>query len=219
MPLFFLTLTANDHHWHGLLGTYNVQSFDAMRQEVRNDPFGAVSYFHVKLDAFLARYLQPRFGVTHLVAKIEFQGRGTTHAHLVGWSPLSEEIHTPAGFNVAAAIRIHDMIVSCWNDHIDRAVEVTVAEHCQKDPATITDVYDHGSLGAHLFCRHTRCGPHCQVTRHGVSRCRFHLPNHEMSNETQIVRDEDNRLVVKSKRNDPYMTHHNKEILGLWNGR
>ena len=102
IPTFFLTLSVADLHWPEMIQAIAAEGgMDISRETVgemsvadkswflRQNPLTGVRKFHSRVDNFFARYLlsssNPLGHITDHVIKIEFQMRGSPHAHCLLW--------------------------------------------------------------------------------------------------------------------------------------
>ena len=117
IPTFFLTLSAADLHWpemvqavasqYGKCLTYEDLLRMSMKQKsdyLRNNPVTSVCMFQYRVENFFSQYLlssaNPLGEITDHVIKIEFQMRGTPHAHCLLWVEDAPKIGRDAN-NVA----------------------------------------------------------------------------------------------------------------------
>jgi hypothetical protein len=107
MPTWFLTLTASEISWFDFHKVYYEREgekfvddfftedhFFKMTPEqkcenLRKDPVFAIMHFQKRLNSFMDNVLISRFHplgvISHHVIKIEFQKRGSPHAHILLW--------------------------------------------------------------------------------------------------------------------------------------
>ena len=102
IPTWFLTLSAADLHWPEMIQAVAVQFGKILTQkDVLNmsiadrskylcqNPITGVQIFQHRLEAFFSEYLlsdtHPLGHITDYVIKIEFQMRGSPHAHCLLW--------------------------------------------------------------------------------------------------------------------------------------
>ena len=135
MPTFFLTLSAADLHWVEMITaigyqigrSYQRSEVLAMPIATRNEllkqnPITAVRIFQHRVDAFFTHVIakHPTLKVTDFVTKIEFQARGSPHAHCILW--------------VASAPRIDvdsDVVVTTFIDKYITAMKPADIPHNQ----------------------------------------------------------------------------------------
>ena len=102
IPTWFLTLSAADLHWPGMIQAVAVQFRKKLTQKdvekmsmkdrstyLCQNPITGVCMFQHRLEAFFPEYLlsdtHPLGHITDYVIKIEFQMRGSPHAHSLLW--------------------------------------------------------------------------------------------------------------------------------------
>jgi len=209
MPAFFLTLSSNDKYWKPLRTLYNLNDDDSLADAVKDDPFPTVCYFRAKLDAFLKRVVYEKMGVTDHYFKVEFQGRGSIHVHILLWHPCTNEIFVNNTFNRERAIYWADQFVSACSSQPPN--DSITTDELTKGPEDINDVIEHATNILPLIMRHTQCGPHCQ--RRG--KCRFNYPKPLVENTTVTVENNGQRA-MHYKRNDQLVLPHHKFFLGSW---
>ena len=102
IPIWFLTLSAADLHWPEMIQAVAMQfgqklshkdvlnmSIQQRSKYLRQNLVTGVHMFQHRLESFFSQYLlstaQPLGNITDYVIKIEFQMRGTPHAHCLIW--------------------------------------------------------------------------------------------------------------------------------------
>ena len=102
IPTWFLTLSAADLHWPEMIQAVGIQLGKRFSKEdvlnmtwkeksdyLKNNPVTGVRMFQNRVDSFLTEYVysdqNPLGEVTDHVIKIEFQARGSPHAHCLLW--------------------------------------------------------------------------------------------------------------------------------------
>ena len=102
IPTWFLTLSAADLHWPEMIQAVAVQFGKILTQKdvlkmsiadrstyLHQNPITGVWMFQHRLEAFFSQYLlsdtHPLGHITDYVIKIEFQMRGSPHAHCLLW--------------------------------------------------------------------------------------------------------------------------------------
>ena len=102
IPTWFLTLSAADLHWPEMIQAVAVQCGKILTQKdvlkmsiadrstyLHQNPITGVWMFQHRLEAFFSQYLlsdtHPLGHITDYVIKIEFQMRGSPHAHCLLW--------------------------------------------------------------------------------------------------------------------------------------
>ena len=119
MPTFFLTLSAADLHWvemitaigHQIGRQYTRSEVLDMPIKERNEllkenPITAVRIFHHRVHAFFTHVIckHPTLKVSDYIIKIEFQARGSPHAHCILWVDGAPRINVDADEVVTAFI-------------------------------------------------------------------------------------------------------------------
>ena len=172
----------------------------------KNQPFTAVSYFRAKLLAFIKLILHEKMGVTAHFAKLEFQGRGSIHAHMLLWHPFTEGIFVGREVNQDRFVHWADQFVSAFNPYFGE--EERDFGLLEKQPDEIADVRNHGSKLLNVCVRHTKCSKGCLRN----SKCRFNFPR-PIVPSTRVTFN-NGQSAIHYKRNDPLVQSHNKAILG-----
>ena len=102
IPTWFLTLSSADLHWPEIIQAVGIQLLQKITKEdvekmswkkksnyLKNNPVTTVRMFQSRVDAFFTEYVysseHPVGEVTDHVVKIEFQARGSPHAHCLIW--------------------------------------------------------------------------------------------------------------------------------------
>ena len=102
IPTWFLTLSTADLHWPEVIQAVAVQfgrklslkdvlkmSISDRSRYLDQNPITGVQMFQHRIEAFFSEYLlsdaQPLDHITYYVIKIEFQMRGSPHAHSLLW--------------------------------------------------------------------------------------------------------------------------------------
>ena len=102
IPTWFLTLSAADLHWPEMIQAVNAQFGKILTQKdvlkmstadrstyLCQNPITGVWMFQHRLEAFFSQYLlsdtHPLGHITDYMIKIEFQMRGSPHAHCLLW--------------------------------------------------------------------------------------------------------------------------------------
>ena len=102
IPTWFFTLSAADMKWPDMIetiakqyGVYytdedvNALSFDDKSNWLRRNPVTAARHFHYRLNVFFQHFLKstakPLGDIADYAIRIEFQARGSPHAHCVIW--------------------------------------------------------------------------------------------------------------------------------------
>ena len=107
IPTWFLTLSAADLHWPEMIQAIAMQfgrklsrddvlkmSIAEQSQYLHQNLVTGVRMFQYQLEAFFSQYIlsatHPLGDVTDFVIKIEFQMRGTPHAHCLLWIKMHQ---------------------------------------------------------------------------------------------------------------------------------
>ena len=123
---FFVTLSSADLKWHDILQAISRQqgkpltdedvenlSFEEKSALLRSNPVTAAGHFNHRIQKFFNSFLlspaQPLGKITHYSYRIEFQQRGSPHAHIVIWT---EDAPTPEDEEEVICAFI-DKYVSC----------------------------------------------------------------------------------------------------------
>ena len=187
IPTFFLTLSAADLHWPEMIQAIGAECgmdipTDVVRKMtvtdkswfLRQNPLTGVCKFHGRVESFFSRYLlspsNPLGHITDHVIKIEFQMRGSPHAHCLLWVKDAPKID-----------RDDDSVVCKF---IDKYISARVPEakaHSARDRELMTSL---------------QCHTHSDYCRRG-KKCCFGFPK-PPSSDTVIARkpDDDNGEAV-----------------------
>lgn len=106
-PTWFLTLSADDHHWEGLI---NFLKLDYLNEDishmsnidlVRSNPVLVAQYFVHRWKAFfkfvLKSKLNPLGEILDHFVRVEFQVRGSPHLHIFFWIKGAPDLKTAKG--------------------------------------------------------------------------------------------------------------------------
>ena len=93
LPTWFLTLSAADMQWPDVIQTIAHQYRTILREDkskwLKQNPVTAARHFHYRLQTFFQTFLrshaQPIGELVDYAIRIEFQARGSTHAHTILW--------------------------------------------------------------------------------------------------------------------------------------
>ena len=109
-PCWFFTLSAADMQWPGVIQTIARQSGVTLSDDdvqnlsyaerchwLRSNPVTAVRHFHYRLETFVKHVIMsnamPLGNVTDYAIRIEFQARGSPHAHTLLWVKDAPQIN------------------------------------------------------------------------------------------------------------------------------
>ena len=165
-PTFFLTLSAAEHCWPEFIQAIGLRigekftesdveemSWEQKSKLLRTNPVVVVQMFQHRLDSFFREYIfsdaEPVGKVYEHCIKIEFQARGSPHAHVLLW--------------VKGAPRI--------DQEPDVAVEQFCEKYIQCELPKESDADLHGLV--------TKLQMHCHSSscrKHPNAPCRFHFP-------------------------------------------
>ena len=126
-PKWFISLSAADLHWPELIkliagergrqltdDDVKLLSWDEKCQILRDNPVTAARQFNYRLDKFFSLFLKstsnPIGKVTEYFIRIEFQARGSPHAHALIWIENAPKIITESDEEVCQFI---DQYISC----------------------------------------------------------------------------------------------------------
>ena len=150
---FFLTLSAADLHWPEMIQVVAAEyGMDIPRDTVakmsiadknwflRQNPVTGVCKFHSRVESFFSQYLlsssNPLGHITDHVIKIEFQMRGSPHAHCLLWVKDAPKIDTDED---SVVCRFIDKYISASlpedNGHLkhDRELMLSLQHHTHSD--------------------------------------------------------------------------------------
>ena len=126
-PTWFFTLSAADMQWPDLIQTIARQSGVILSDEdvcnlsyaercnwLRSNPVTAVRHFHYRLETFVKHVLMsnanPLGEIVDYVIRIEFQARGSPHAHTLLWVKNAPQINVQADDEVCEFVQKY---ISC----------------------------------------------------------------------------------------------------------
>ena len=126
-PTFFFTVSAADMKWPDLIQTIARQSGEILSDEdvynlsyaercnwLRSNPVTAVRHFHYRLETFVKRVLMsnanPLGEIVDYVIRIEFQARGSPHAHTLLWVKNAPQINVQTDDEVCEFVQKY---ISC----------------------------------------------------------------------------------------------------------
>ena len=183
IPTFFLTLSAADLHWPEMIQAVASQYGMCIPRDVitqmsvaekswvlRQNPVTGVHKFHSRVDSFFSQYLlapsNPLGEITDRVIKIEFQMRGSPHAHCLLWVKDAPKID-----------KDDDSVVCRFIDKYISARIPIDNEHYEHDRTLMTSLQRHS---------------HSDYCRRG-KKCRFGFPK-PPSTSTVIARKPDDEM-------------------------
>ncbi|XP_046974744.1 uncharacterized protein LOC124541014 [Vanessa cardui] len=137
VPTLFVTVSAAEAKWPELIkqlkktvdkGEVSLKearsiSYEEKARLIQSDPFICVTFFETRLKELMKTWLVPSgpFGdnkISHQYHRIEFQHRGSPHAHIMLWIE-GAPIYTPEDeTSIENIIKFVDMIVSCDSNEI-----------------------------------------------------------------------------------------------------
>ena len=126
-PTWFFTLSAADMQWPDLIQTISRQSGVILSDEdvsnlsyaercnwLRSNPVTAVRHFHYRLETFVKHVLMsnanPLGEIVDYVIRIEFQARGSPHAHTLLWVKNAPQINVQTDDEVCEFVQKY---ISC----------------------------------------------------------------------------------------------------------
>ena len=158
IPTWFLTLSAADLHWPEMIQAVAVQFGQKLTQKdvqkmsikdrstyIQQNPVTGVCMFQHRLEAFFSEYLlsdtHPLGHITDYVIKIEFQMRGSPHAHCLLWVKDAPKIDKDPDDFVCAFIDKYITAVippvTSQNEHqiklMNNLQKHTHSEYCHKN--------------------------------------------------------------------------------------
>ncbi len=95
MPHLFTTFSNNDHNWAVYYDLYNVSTRAELHKAMIKNPFPATLYFKTKLNVFLDEVFKGYFNIKEYYYRIEFQSRGSIHAHCLMWCNDGDKFFLP----------------------------------------------------------------------------------------------------------------------------
>lgn len=195
IPTWFLTLSAADMQWPEIIRSIAHQygkhvtdedvrsmSWEEKSLWLRSNPVTAARQFQHRLDSFFKEYIgakaNPIGKLKDYMIRIEFQARGSPHAHIILWIEGAPRLDVDS-----------DQVVAAFIDQYQKC-SIPQQEGKLRDLVLKLQKHSHS-----VTCRKRR-NPIQQPT------CRFHFP-HAPSSETLIARPlEEPDLVLKTQRLD-----------------
>ena len=140
VPTWFFTLSAADMQWPDLIQTIAKQygknltdddvknlSYEERCTWLRKNPVTAVRHFQYRLETFVKHVLQstakPLGEVVDYAIRIEFQARGSPHAHTLLWVKNAPQIDVQSDEEVSNFVKNH---ISCELPTDDQASELVL---------------------------------------------------------------------------------------------
>ena len=214
-PTFFITFSADDHHWNDLMvvlakcsgQNLTEDEVDKLTDEDRrklmaSNPVVTARHFAHRFQCLVKEVIKgsgtPIGEVIDFFWRIEFQLRGSPHVHSLWWIKDAPDLDTKAGNQSAPAF-------------IDRYISVRVPdEGCGEDElrSTILRVQQH---------KHTST---CQKTSKRKQECRFDFPR-PLSLETRVKNNDDagNKsrfYILKRSKGEENINAYNPDLLLAW---
>ena len=142
VPTWFLTLSAADMQWPEIIQSIGLQyghnftvediqgmSYEEKTSWLRNNPVTVARQFHYRLDIFFEEFLcgqhNPIGEIQDYVIRIEFQARGSPHAHCIIWVKNAPKIGQSTDQEVTDFIDRHQSAAMPDDDDDDLAKLVT----------------------------------------------------------------------------------------------
>ena len=172
IPTWFMTLSAADLHWIEMIEAVSIHNHKPMThneihkmsikersEKLKTNPVTSVRMFQYRVESFFTHYIldnsNPVGKVKEYAIKIEFQERGSPHAHCLLWVDGAPHIDVDTDEDVCSFI---DMYVSGIipnnsneNKHISKMVKKMKHTHIQ----VIADATDHVDLVSQNHLHHT----------------------------------------------------------------
>ena len=214
-PTFFITFSADDHHWKDLtivlakctgrvLSEADVDqlSQEEKRQLMTSNPVVTARHFAHRFQCMVREVIKgsakPIGEVVDFFWRIEFQLRGSPHVHSLWWTKDAPNLDTIEGRQSAP-------------DFIDKFITVAVPEKDHDEDelrTTVLRVQQHN---------HTAT---CKKTSKGKTDCRFDFPR-PLSSETRLKTNQDvgNKsrfYVLKRKEGEENINAYNPALLLAW---
>ena len=153
IPTWFLTLSAADLHWPEMIQAIAAQYGLSIKRSVINDmsvadksnflrqnPVTGVHMFQHRVESFFSKYLlsssNPIGPITDYVIKIEFQMRGSPHAHCLIWVKDAPKLDHDTDDSVCAFIDRYVSAVlpdTCFHTSRTRALMLRLQQHTHSD--------------------------------------------------------------------------------------
>ena len=132
-PAIFLTLSSADLHWPDVIQiialqhniNYSIEDIENMNFEerskwLRTNPVTAARHFHYRMETFVRTFLYSKLGplgeLFEIVIRIEFQARGSPHAHSILWIKNAPKLKD----DEEKVIQFIDQLITC---HLPTEVE------------------------------------------------------------------------------------------------
>ena len=212
-PLFFLTLSAADLHWPEMIQAVASQCGQRLSQEdvlrmslqersayLRQNPVTGVRMFQHRLESFFSQFLlsgkQPLGHITDHVIKIEFQMRGSPHAHCLLWVKEAPKLDRDTDEEVCT--------------FIDRYITAVLLEMCQQNAHSIELMKN---LQKHMHSDYCWCNNMCRFafpkapSTHTFIARQSHCPNgDDIITDAKKVLEAVQNVIATTDTNDPSLS-------------
>ncbi len=162
-PTWFFTLSAADMKWPDVIQTIarqygvsytdeqvTVLSFEEKSKWIRSNPITAARHFQYRLNTFLNEFIKspcnPLGDVQDFVVRIEFQARGSPHAHCMIWVKGAPKLDSSSNQDVC--------------DFVDQYISASIPEQDSKLKDLVLQLQQHKHSS---YCRTNK-------------KCRFNYP-------------------------------------------
>jgi len=203
-PTWFLTLSADDHHWADLINFVKLDYSDEELSHmsnidlVRSNPVLVAQHFVHRWKSFFKNVikntkLNPLGEVTDYFARVEFQSRGSPHLHIFLWIKDTPDLKTPEGQNE-------------FTKFLDKYVSTEIPSDDKKE---LIDLVTHLQIHKHT-----------ETCQKKTKLCRFNFPRKPCT-ATKLKPNVDpktssNFYETKRKPTDIWVNAYNPVILQLW---
>ncbi|XP_043472427.1 uncharacterized protein LOC122505072 [Leptopilina heterotoma] len=190
VPSLFVTLSAAETKWPHLikqlmkivdgidvtLNEADDLSYETKVRLIQSDPFTCVTFFECRLKELRKTWNSPvgpfgEYKIEHFYYRIEFQHRGSPHAHIMLWLKDAPIFKPGDATSVNAVTLFVDKIISCSSDEI-----ITTLSNLQQHVHTHT-------------CR-----------KNFNRKCRFGIPFFPMDKTRLLLELDDDNDIIKYKR-------------------
>ncbi|KAE8740614.1 hypothetical protein FOCC_FOCC013872 [Frankliniella occidentalis] len=176
-PTVFFTLSSADYHWSELFRLLgysepNTLSYYDKSKLISENPLVVTTFFKLRLEYFLKNTFSDYFDVQDVWYRIEFQSRGSGHAHGVVWlknAPDITKIKTEQ--DKQYALEYFTKLVSCQNPDI--SFRPTLIHPCSKCVTEVDNLDDDLTELVNRVQKHTCSPTYCLKHRNKITKtCR-----------------------------------------------
>ena len=230
--LLFVTSSAADLHWDSLhrcmpryqewLDGSRSEQIKISRENLNANPHIAAYHFHRRFNLFMKLVIKPKFKVSDVWNRYEWQGRGSTHNHGFLWIPDAPDADLLDFVGNEAHRRL---FADFWGLHITALNPQPGLQvgHEERSPLSLASDVQENQLGIlssviNRVQRHACSDTYCMRKKKGSEEiaCRFHFP-HEPRTEPTVARINNGQWhTFLPARNDDRLNGYNRAISLGW---